>query len=151
MKLVHSFNLVYNSETNEKFMHSDISKLASTLLIIESAYLERNNNNEHHRIGLLSLLQNTSLRVFCSHDLYPSTYAENRSERWKFKETYFPSILKKIFNCKVHILVWVVTLSPFWMPPKPTKPPSEVVWMVWQTGFSFSTNKWKTGSGFKLV
>jgi hypothetical protein len=23
-----------------------------------------------------------------------------------------------------------MTLSPFWMPPKPTKPPSEMVWMV---------------------
>jgi hypothetical protein len=89
--------------------------------------------------------------VFCSNDLYPSTYAENPSERWKFLEAYFPSTLKKIFDCKLHILVWVVTLSPFWMPPKPTKPPSEVVWMVWQTRFSFSRNKWKTSSKLKPV
>jgi hypothetical protein len=33
--------------------------------------------------------------VFCSNDPYPSTYAENPSERWKFEETYFPSILIK--------------------------------------------------------
>jgi hypothetical protein len=58
-----------------------ISKLASTLLLFESAYLERNNSNEHNKIGLLSLFQNTSPGVFCSNDLYPSTYAENPSER----------------------------------------------------------------------
>jgi hypothetical protein len=57
-----------------------ISKLASTLSLIESAYLERNNSNEHHKIGLISLLQNTSLSVFCSNDPYPSTSAENPSE-----------------------------------------------------------------------
>jgi hypothetical protein len=38
-----------------------VSKLACTLSLIESAYLERNNNNEYNKIGLLSLLQNTSL------------------------------------------------------------------------------------------
>jgi hypothetical protein len=57
-----------------------ISKLASTFFF-ESAYLERNNSNEHNKIGLLSLFQNTSLSVFCSNDPYPSTYAENPSER----------------------------------------------------------------------
>jgi hypothetical protein len=54
-----------------------VSKLASTLLL----YLERNNSNEHNKIGLLSLLQNTSLSVFCSNDPNPLTYAENPSER----------------------------------------------------------------------
>jgi hypothetical protein len=58
-----------------------VSKLASALLLFESAYLERNNSNEHHKIGLLSVLQNASLSVFCSNDHYPSTYAENPSER----------------------------------------------------------------------
>jgi hypothetical protein len=57
-----------------------VSKLASTLLLIKSAYLERNDSNEHHKIGLLSLLQNTSLSVFCSNDTYPLTSAENPSE-----------------------------------------------------------------------
>jgi hypothetical protein len=54
-----------------------VSKLASTLLL----YLDRNNSNEHNKIGLLSLLQNTSLSVFCSNDPYPSKYAEDPSER----------------------------------------------------------------------
>jgi hypothetical protein len=57
-----------------------VSKLASTLSLIESAYLKRNNNNELHKIALLSLLQNTSLSVFCSNDPYPSISAENPSE-----------------------------------------------------------------------
>jgi hypothetical protein len=60
-----------------------VSKFASTLLLFESAYLERNKSNEHNKIVKLSLLQNkcTSLCVFCSNDPYPSTYAENPSER----------------------------------------------------------------------
>jgi hypothetical protein len=48
-----------------------VSKLASTLSLIKSASFERNNNNEHHKIDLLSLFQNTSLSVFCSNDPYP--------------------------------------------------------------------------------
>jgi hypothetical protein len=63
-------------------MHSDgFYKLASALLLFEIAYLERNNSNEHNKIGLFSLLQNTSLSVFCSNGHHPSTYAENPSER----------------------------------------------------------------------
>jgi hypothetical protein len=58
-----------------------VSKVASTLSLIKSAYLERNDSNGHHKIGLLSLLQNTNLIVFCSNDPYPSTSAENPSER----------------------------------------------------------------------
>jgi hypothetical protein len=45
-----------------------------------NAFLERNDSNEDHGIGLLTLLQNTSLIVFCSNDLYHSTSAENPSK-----------------------------------------------------------------------
>ena len=58
-----------------------VYKLASTSLLFKSAYLDRNNNNEHNKIGLLSLLQSTSLSVFCFNDPYPTKYAENPSER----------------------------------------------------------------------
>jgi hypothetical protein len=57
-----------------------VSKLASTLSLIESTYLERNDSNEHHKIGLLSLLQNTNPIVFYSKDPYSSTSTKNPSE-----------------------------------------------------------------------
>jgi hypothetical protein len=57
-----------------------VSKLASTLSLFESAYLERTNSNEHHKICLLSLLQNTGLSVVCSSYPYPSTSDENPLE-----------------------------------------------------------------------
>jgi hypothetical protein len=56
-----------------------VLKLASTLSLIESAYFERNNSNEHHEIGLLSLFKNTSLSVFCSNDPYLSTSSVRES------------------------------------------------------------------------
>jgi hypothetical protein len=48
-----------------------VSKLACVLSLIKNAYLERNNSNKDHNIGLLSLFQNTSLSVFCSNALHP--------------------------------------------------------------------------------
>jgi hypothetical protein len=45
-------------------------------------------------------------------------------------EIYSPSILKKISDCKLHILVCDVILSPIWIPLKPTKPPSG--WFGWR-------------------
>jgi hypothetical protein len=73
-RLVYGFNLVYNRETKKILCTQVVSKLESTLSLIESAYLEKNNSKEHHRIGLLSK------PVFCSNGLYTSTSAENPSK-----------------------------------------------------------------------
>ena len=132
------FSTVYNNETNERFK---IWMVYNSLFLLQT--FSKRDYMEDHEFGYHKSKRKhkCNLSQWSYWLLYTYSYIlrnlSDKDEEWD----------KKFYVSFVNVSIELTSR----LFHKPNKPPPKMVWLVYQTNSSWSENKWKTGSGFKLI